>query len=113
MTGFENYSREAREIEHEIETKGVILGIDWDDAVQVRGLARQALDCRLGELDCDPDEPLDRARLELFGLAQLMLTVMKESAEQDIDTHGGPAWKAFARALWAEHDLRRADPRSG
>ena len=92
MSGFENYSREARQIEHEIETKGVILGIDWGDAVQVRELARQALDCRLGAIDCDPDEPLDRARLELFGLAQLMLTVMKESADQDIDTHGGAAW---------------------
>ena len=109
MSGLENYSREAQQIEHEIATKGVILGIDWDNAVQVRELARQALDCRLGAIDCEPDEPLDRARLELFGLAQLMLTVMKESAEQDIDTHGGPAWKSFARALWAEHDLRRAD----
>jgi hypothetical protein len=107
MSGFENYSREALQIEHEIETKGVILGIDWDDAVQVRELARQALDCKLGAIDCDPDEPLDRARLELFGLAQLMLTVMKESAEQDLHTHGGAAWKAFARALWAEHDLRQ------
>jgi len=105
MSGFENYSREALQIEHEIETKGVILGIDWDDAVQVRELARQALDCKLGAIDCDPDEPQDRARLELFGLAQLMLTVMKESAEQNFHTHGGKAWKAFARALWAEHDL--------
>lgn len=108
MSGFENYSREAAQIEHEIETKGVILGIDWDDAAQVRALARQALDCRIGALDHHLDEPLDRARLELFGLAQLMLTVMKESAIEDIDTHGGPAWKAFARALWAEHDRRQA-----
>lgn len=109
MSGLENYSREAAQIEHEIETKGVILGIDWNDAVQVRELARQALDCKIGAIDCDPSQPQDRARLELFGLAQLMLTVMKESAELDIDTHGGPAWKAFARALWAEYDLRQAD----
>jgi hypothetical protein len=108
MTGFENYSREAAQIEHEIETKGVILGIDWNNETQVRELARQALDCKLGNVDCEPDEPLDRARLELFGLAQLMLTVMKESANEDIDTHGGPAWKSFARALWAEHDRRQA-----
>ena len=67
MSGFENYSREAALIEHEIETKGVILGIDWNNEVQVRELARQALDCKLGALDCEPDEPLDRARLELFG----------------------------------------------
>jgi hypothetical protein len=108
MSGFENYPREAQQIEHEIETKGVILGIDWNNTVQVRELARQALDCKPAETDSVPDEPLERARLELFGLAQLMLTVMKESAEQDLDTHGGPAWKAFARALWAEHDLRQA-----
>ena len=36
MSGLENYSREAAQIEHEIETKGVILGIDWDNRVQVR-----------------------------------------------------------------------------
>lgn len=107
MSGFENYAREALALEHEIETKGVILGIDWNDAGQVRELARQAFDCKLGAVDCEPDEPIDRARIELFGLAQLMLTVMKESAEQDLHTHGGAAWKAFARALWAEHDLRQ------
>jgi hypothetical protein len=107
MSGFENYSREAAQIEHEIETKGVILGIDWNNAVQVRELARQALDCKLDANNCEPEKPDDRARLELFGLAQLMLTVMKESANEDIDTHGGPAWKAFARALWAEHDRRQ------
>ena len=107
MSGFENYTREALALEHEIETKGVILGIDWNDDAQVRALACQAFDCRLGAIDCDPDEPLDRARLELFGLAQLMLKVMKESAEENFHTHGGKAWKAFARALWAEHALRQ------
>jgi hypothetical protein len=108
VSGFENYSREALQIEHEIETKGVILGIDWDDAVQVRELARQALDCRLEKNNREPEDPLDRCRIELFGLAQLMLTIMKESANQDMHTHGGSAWKAFAHALWAEHDLRQS-----
>lgn len=107
MSGFENYSREALQIEHEIERKGVVLGIDWNDAVQVRELAREALDCKLGADNCEPDDPQDRARIELFGLAQLMLTVMKESAKDNIHTHGGTAWKAFAHALWTEHDLRQ------
>ena len=31
-----------------------------------------------------------------------MLRTMQESAEEGVLTHGGPAWKAFARALWAE-----------
>jgi len=109
MSAFENYSREARELEHEIERKGVILNIDWNDAAQVRELARQALDCRLGQNHCEPGNALDRARLELFGLAQLMLTVMKQSAQDDMHTHGGAAWKAFARALWAEHELRQRE----
>lgn len=107
MSGLENYSREALQIEHEIETKGVILGINWNDAAQVRELAREAIDCKIGAIDCEPDDPADRARLELFGLAQLMLTVMKESANADIHTHGGAAWKAFAKALWTEHDFRQ------
>ncbi len=106
MSAFENYAREAQQLEHEIATKGIILGIDWDDPAQVRELARQAMDCHVGELDCEPDEPADRARLELFGLIQLMLKVMKESADDQIHTHGGPLWKTLARALWAEHDLR-------
>ena len=108
MSGYENYAREALALEHEIEVKGVILDIDWRNSVQVRELARQALDCKLGALDCEPDDPRDRARIGLFGLAQLMLKVMEESADENIDTHGGPAWKSFARALWTEHELRHA-----
>jgi hypothetical protein len=108
MSGFEDYAREARQIEHEIGIKGLILGIDWDDAGQVRRLAREAIECRMDpdHPECSSSDPETRARIELFGLAQLMLKVMKESANEDIDTHGGPAWKAFARALWAEHDLQ-------
>lgn len=109
MSGFENYAREAGQLEREIERKAVILGIDWSDVAQVRELARQALDCKLGENNCEPDNPRDRTRIELFGLAQLMLTVMKESAKVDMHTHGGDAWKAFARALWAEHELRQGN----
>ncbi len=107
MSAFENYAREAQNIEHEIITKGVILGIDWNDEAQLRDIARQALDCHLGALDCEPDDTRDRARIELFGLIQLMLTVMKESADDQIHTHGGPLWKSLARALWAEHERRQ------
>jgi hypothetical protein len=107
MSGFEHYSGEARQLEQEIERKGFILGIDWNDAVQVRELARLALDCKLDNYSHTSHDPLDRVRFEIFGLAQLMLAVMKESAGADVHTHGGAAWKAFARALWAEHDLRQ------
>jgi hypothetical protein len=110
MSGFENYSSEARQLEQEIERKGIILGIDWNDALQVRELARQALDCKLAQNDREPNDQRERSLIELFGLAQLMLTVMKESAEDDILTHGGPAWKALAHALWTEHELRQGKP---
>jgi hypothetical protein len=47
------------------------------------------------------------ARVDLFGLAALMLKTMAESADQGIESHGGSAWKAFAKALWAEAALRK------
>lgn len=106
MSGFENFASEAAAIELELQRKGIALGIDWQDAGQLRALARAALDCKPGGTDCGTDDPLEIARLELFGLAQLMLNVMRESAGENIHTHGGPIWKAFARALWAEHEAR-------
>lgn len=106
MSGFENFASEAAAIELELQRKGIALGIDWQDAAQMRTLARAALDCKPGETDCGTDDPIEIARLELFGLAQLMLNVMRESAGENIHTHGGPIWKAFARALWAEHEAR-------
>ncbi|MBU1237513.1 MAG: hypothetical protein KJ634_08430 [Gammaproteobacteria bacterium] len=103
---FENYAEEARRIETEIIRHGIALGIDWDDDVAVRALAREALAYHPdGEKVSRGDTPTHRAKVELFGLAQLMLTVMAESAGEDIETHGGPVWKAFGRALWAESGL--------
>ncbi len=104
MSGFENYSREAADIELEIERKGIALGIDWNDEVQVRTLAQEALKARSGEQN-NPgygDTEEQRTRVDLFGLAQLMLTVMRESADENMLTHGGPVWKIFGRALWLE-----------
>ena len=43
MTGFENYAASTKEIELQIERKGVVLGIDWNNEAQVRKLAREAL----------------------------------------------------------------------
>ncbi len=109
MGGFENYAKEIREIELEIERKGIILGIDWSDDVQVHALAREALDCKCGEPHLSTSGPVDfklMARLDLFGLAGIMLKTMEESANAGIESHGGPAWKAFAKALWAESRMR-------
>jgi len=104
MVGFENFARQAQELEREILRHGLVLGIDWDDEAQVHQLAREAIECRMDpeHPECTSKDPRTRARIELFGLAQLMLTVMAESAEQGIHTHGGPVWKAFGRALYEE-----------
>ena len=105
MSGFENYAKEVKEIELEIERKGVVLGIDWDDATQLRELAREAVThsaAAAKDFTSGPDDYQAIARLEFFGLAQLMLQAMKESAIDDIESHGGKTWKAFARALYAE-----------
>jgi hypothetical protein len=109
MPAFEHYATEVAQLETEIARKGVILGIDWDNESQLRKLARQALSCHDDtiQLDCNPASAEGIAKLELFGLAQLMLKVMEQAAGDNRDVHGGPVWKAFARALWAEHEGRR------
>ena len=99
MTGFEDFSRQAVQLEREIVRWGLVLGIDWSDDAQVAALARDAVAFRPATHGL-PADPRERARVELFGLAQLMLTVMTESAGEGIHTHGGPAWKAFGRALF-------------
>ncbi len=104
MSNFENFASEIQQLETEITRKGVIVGVDWSNEDQVRKLARQALACH-GEtiqLDCNPSSPEGLAKLELFGLAQLMQKVMQQSADDGIIAHGGPVWKSFAKALWKE-----------
>ncbi|HNH64850.1 MAG TPA: hypothetical protein PKY43_14660 [Thauera aminoaromatica] len=110
MAGFENYQQEIRRIEDEIEHMGVALGIDWSDEAQVRALAREALDHsqdRIHEAAAHPDDHRLGAKVTLFGLASLMLRTMEESAGVGIESHGGPVWKAFGRALWLEAEQRR------
>ncbi|MFA7267974.1 MAG: hypothetical protein WC073_01395 [Sterolibacterium sp.] len=104
MPEFENYSREAEDIERAISRKGFVLGIDWEDEAQVRALAREALAYgdRIRKQEVRPGDATSMAKIELFGLAQLMLTIMRQSAEEGMLTHGGPVWKALARALWQE-----------
>lgn len=110
MSGFENYPQGTREIELEIGRKGIILGIDWKDEARVRALAREALDHLQDDVKkvaAGHGDPELRAKVDLFGLAGLMLKTMAESAGEGIESHGGDAWKAFSRALHAE--MGRAD----
>lgn len=104
MSGFENYGEEALQIEREMVRKGFALNIDWADEVQLKTLAREALTHGLEQIDSASrsDDITGRAKADFFGLAQLMLKVMEDSAGEGIHTHGGIAWKAFSKALWTE-----------
>lgn len=104
MSLFENFAKETQQIELEIERKGVVLGLDWDNESQIREVARKALagpQKAAGATFHDMSWN-DRALVELFALSQLMLTVMQESAAEDMQTHGGKVWKSLGRALWNE-----------
>jgi hypothetical protein len=105
MPEFENYATEALQIEQEIERKGAILGIDWNNESAVRNLAKQAMASHdaTRPIGFSMSSPEGMAKIELFGLAQLMLKVMKQSADDNVLTHGGPVWKAFGKALWDVH----------
>ena len=107
MSGFENYGNEASQLEREIERKGIALGIDWNDVATVDALAREALAYRPGLRPIDYGDPQEIARVELYGLADLMLKVMTESAQEKIHTHGGAVWKALGGALWRNWQLRK------
>ncbi|NMG66521.1 hypothetical protein GPA19_16365 [Azoarcus indigens] len=104
MSGFGHYERDAEELEREIVKRGIVLGLDWQDENQMRELAREALTTSAQEslAELRGDDPQARARVELFGLAALMLETMRQSAEIGVHTHGGPAWKAFGHALIVE-----------
>lgn len=105
MSGFEDYSGDTRALELEIERKGIVLGIDWSDEAQVRRLAREALTHKMADVHLPAGQavdPREMAKIDLFGLAGLMLKTMQESAELGFESHGGEAWKALGRALWIE-----------
>lgn len=115
MIGFENFSRDAEELEHEFAKLGVAIGIDWSDHAAVRALAREALLGGAGHVETlvRSQDRIKRARGELFALGVMMLRTMEGSAEQGIHTHGGPCWKAFGRALIEESTATHPNPGAG
>jgi len=110
MAGFENYTKDAAEIETELVRRGVALGLDWSNESEVRALAHEAMNHLADDIRISASDPVDYQRLakiDLFGLAGVMLKTMEESAGYGFESHGGPVWKAFAKALWAEAQLRK------
>ncbi len=106
MSGFGHYARTADELEREIVKRGIAIGLDWQDSARLRALAQQALSCTPGCMMKLLTSPIRQEKLtgELFALSELMLVNMRQSAEIGVHTHGGPAWKAFGRALYEAYD---------
>ncbi|WP_018604828.1 hypothetical protein [Uliginosibacterium gangwonense] len=99
MAQFEDQQGDALQIAHEIGRMLIALRIDWNDAKEMRAIAREAL---AYHTHGKPSAPLPRTKLELFGLIGLMLKTMEEGAEFHRLIHGNDVWKAMARALWEE-----------
>jgi hypothetical protein len=101
MSGFGHYERTAAEVEDEIVTKGVLIGIDWHDRLAVKALASEAIACtqekRRAMLN-DPDNAV-RAKADLFALVVLMLDIMRQSAQTGVQTPAVGVWKMLGPAL--------------
>lgn len=106
MVGFEDQQKQATMIAKELEWKLPLLGVDWRNEAELRGLAREALhhERKAGHPAFDPANPAYHTRLEVFGLIGLMLKAMEEGASEGVHVHGSDVWKALARAIWAERD---------
>jgi len=110
MSGFNllHDSQGASEIETQIIRLGLALGINWEDETQVQALAREALfhsKEALAQFSHHHDDYQLKAKIELFGLAALMMQIMTDSAEEGVHTHGGLAWKSFSKALMHVQNL--------
>lgn len=103
MSGFGHYDRTAAELEDEIVTRGVLIGIDWADPTQVYALAAEALTCTSGQrlaMLHHHDEKV-RAKGELFALSELMLDIMRQSAQTGVHVPDVGVWNTLGRALTA------------
>jgi hypothetical protein len=107
MNGFNllHDTQGAAEIETQITRLGIALGINWEDEAQVQALAREAIyhsKEALAQFSHHHGDYQLKAKIELFGLAALMMQIMADSADEGIHTHGGVAWKSFYKALMRE-----------
>lgn len=108
MAQFEDQQGDALDISRQIARDLVVLGIDWNDPAAMREIAREALSYKAVRVAGAPHsaEPLSRTKLELFGLIGLMLKTMEEGAEYGNHIHGSDVWKAMAKALWEQKQLK-------
>ncbi|CUB07299.1 MAG: hypothetical protein KBB07_07325 [Tepidiphilus sp.] len=107
--------RNVEMLEHAIAAKLAVLGLDPTNAQQMRDLAREALDTDPQKISqhfyASSLEP--RVRAELLGLIALMFQTMASAANMGEELHGGPVWKAVARAIYEEAEARGLLPAKG
>lgn len=98
------WENDVQLLEHAIAAKLVALGVDWQNEQALRQLSREIFQLHEEELQRSlySRQLHDRLIAELAGLSQLMLRMMSRAAEEGSELHGGPVWKAFARALYQE-----------
>ena len=96
-------SAQAEAINAELSAKSADLNFGWDDEGKVRALAKLAL-ANSGEtikLDCSFTSPEGQAKMEIIGLAPLILKLLDQAAAGGIQLESGAAWTAFSKALLA------------
>lgn len=108
-------ARNVGMLEHAIAAKLAVLGLDPANAKQMRDLAREALDTDAEHLTQHfYSSTLEtRVRAELLGLIALMFQTMASAASMGEELHGGPVWKAVARAIYEEAEARGLIPGKG
>ena len=109
MASFVNYVRSTHLIEREIARMGVALGVDWSDELQVRALAREALEKAPQKLERLLAQPTDRRLMAKASRPEFLVATLG-AAKLGVESKGGPTWKAFGRALWAENELLKNAP---
>jgi hypothetical protein len=105
MSEIENPYLDASQISSEVTRALIGLGIDWKSESSLRAIAREALAYKHGSgAPLAADDIQGHTRQRLFGLIALMLRTMQEGADLGASIHGNDAWKALAKALWAEKE---------
>ncbi len=97
-------------LETEIERKGIALGIDWTNAVEVQQILREAFDHAVEDIAAiGHRDNHNLARFELRGLVAVLLKSMVRSKGGYLYDKHGPVWDVLRGALRDELNRRTSD----
>lgn len=105
MSGMQLYhsQSDADSIEREIERYCVALGIDWTNPAECKALAAESLAFDKAQAAAwmgSGDRGL-ASKANLLALIQIMFKTMQGAADGGYRAHGGAAWKAIAKEIYA------------